>query len=366
MFVFIKVVFPWDFTTQFAMGMNQAAREELQHDLGLDLPLWRQYLNWLEILFSGSLGQSYYGQEVLHIVSQTLPFTMLIFLPGTALAFMIGLQLGKFTAWKGPGIVTGAATLGGLTLFTAFPPWLAWLITYLLGREIGFFVPVYGSAHFDPGRDWNRDFTPDFVAGRVIISLIVGVILLIVVSLILIRRFRRSVPLVLGIPVVVGLSALSWNALGFGPEAMILLQEAAVPALVYVLLSFGETMLIMRASMTDTLEEEYIWMARAKGLPERKIRDGHAARNAILPVLSRLVITFPYLLTGVVIIESVLQWPGVGSTLWTSLYQEDMPVVMAMLVFVGMLALVGRILLDIIYAYIDPRIRYAEQTVRPG
>jgi peptide/nickel transport system permease protein len=364
MFFFIKIVIPWDFTTQFAMILNEEARDELQAALGIDLPLVQQYVNWLKIIFEGSLGRSYYGQEVLEIVKQTLPFSLLIFVPGTVIAFLIGLQLGKFTAWKGPGILTGAATLGGLTLFTAFPPWLAWLITYGLGRSLGHFRPVIGLGNLELGRDWNMDFSPSFVASRMTLSLILGILIFIAVSLLLRRFLRRRVPIVLGVLAIGGGSALAWDSFGFGPEALWIAEIAFVPALIYTLVSFGETMLIMRASMTDTLEEDYIQMARAKGLPERKIRDGHAARNALLPVLSRLVITFPYLLTGVVIIESVLSWPGVGSTLWISLYQEDMPVVMAMMIFVGMLALAGRIVLDIGYAYIDPRIRYAEQTAR--
>lgn len=366
MFFFIKIVVPWDFTTQFAMILNEEARQELQAALGIDLPLFQQYVNWIKIIISGSLGQSYYGQEVLEIVKQTLPFSLLIFVPGTAIAFLIGLQLGKFTAWKGPGILTGATTLGGLTLFTAFPPWLAWLITYLLGRHLGGFRPVIGLGTFVTGRNWNMEFTPSFVAGRMSLSIILGILIFIAVNLLARRHLRRSVPLILGIVAIAGVSAFVWDSLGFGPESLWIAEKAFVPALVYTLLSFGETMLIMRASMTDTLEEHYIQMARAKGLPERTIRDVHAARNAILPVLSRLVITFPYLLTGVVIIESVLDWPGVGSTLWASLYQEDMPVVMGMMIFVGILALVGRIVLDIGYAYIDPRIRHAKQSVGSG
>jgi peptide/nickel transport system permease protein len=341
MFFFIKIVIPWDFTTQFAMILNEEARDELQAALGIDLPLVQQYVNWLKIIFEGSLGRSYYGQEVLEIVKQTLPFSLLIFVPGTVIAFLIGLQLGKFTAWKGPGILTGAATLGGLTLFTAFPPWLAWLITYGLGRSLGHFRPVIGLGNIELGRDWNMDFSPSFVASRMTLSLILGILIFIAVSLLLRRFLRRRVPIVLGVLAIGGGSALAWDSFGFGPEALWIFFNDTATTEIYTLVS-----------------------ARAKGLPERKIRDGHAARNALLPVLSRLVITFPYLLTGVVIIESVLSWPGVGSTLWISLYQEDMPVVMAMMIFVGMLALAGRIVLDIGYAYIDPRIRYAEQTAR--
>jgi peptide/nickel transport system permease protein len=118
--------------------------------------------------------------------------------------------------------------------------------------------------------------------------------------------------------------------------------------------------------MADTLEEEYITVARAKGLPERIVRNKHAVRNAILPVVSRLVITLPYLMTGVVIIEDVFGWPGVGSVLFDSLYQQDMPIAMAIMLFVGLFSLISRLLLDILLAYFDPRIRYQEPATIPS
>jgi peptide/nickel transport system permease protein len=129
----------------------------------------------------------------------------------------------------------------------------------------------------------------------------------------------------------------------------------------YTLLSFGETMLIMQASMTDVLKEEYVTTAHAKGLPASVVRERHAVRNALLPVLSRLVISLPYLITGVVIIESSVGWPGMGTTMWNALYWQNMPVVMATVLVVGVLSLAARLMLDVIIAYLDPRIRYNGQ-----
>jgi peptide/nickel transport system permease protein len=131
--------------------------------------------------------------------------------------------------------------------------------------------------------------------------------------------------------------------------------------LTYTLLSFGETMLIMQSSMTDVLKEQYIETARAKGLPASAVREQHAARNALLPVLSRFVISLPYLLTAVVIIESSVGWPGMGTTMWNALYWQNMPVVMAILVLIGIVSLVLRLILDMLIAYTDPRIRYDQQ-----
>lgn len=112
------------------------------------------------------------------------------------------------------------------------------------------------------------------------------------------------------------------------PLAYNLMEVAWIPIVTYVLLSFGETMLIMQNSTSEVMGSEYIKTARAKGLPDANIRERHAARNALLPVMSRLMISLPYLITGIVIIESSVGWPGMGTNMWNALYWQNIPVVM--------------------------------------
>jgi peptide/nickel transport system permease protein len=122
-------------------------------------------------------------------------------------------------------------------------------------------------------------------------------------------------------------------------------------------------MLIMRGSMTEVLTEEYVNVAKAKGLSPKVVRDRHAARNAILPVISRLIISLPYLLTGIVIVEDALAWPGIGTGMMISLYWQDIPFVMSVMLIVGVISLVARLILDVVVAYMDPRIRFSESGV---
>ena len=150
----------------------------------------------------------------------------------------------------------------------------------------------------------------------------------------------------------------SWYLLGFELPAFDIMKLAWIPLCTYILLTFGETMLIMQSSMEEVMKSEYISTARAKGLPDSVVRERHAARNALLPVISRLVISLPYLITGVVIIESSVDWPGMGTSMWNALYWQNMPVVMNTLLIVGVLSLIARLLLDIVTAYLDPRIRF--------
>lgn len=359
-FFLVQLIVPSDFTVQFSIGMNRAEREVLREELGLNLPLRQQYLNWMRDFFSGKLGTSFYGYPVLDVLKAALPLSLLIFLPGTAMAYWIGMQLGKFAGWSRRRATGNVVTLGGLALFTTFPPWLAWLVTHFLGRRLGMLRGGFFSA---PGLDdLNRrlwatiELRPDQVAARILLTLAVITAVLAAVHGVL-RRRQRSIPPVL---FVLGLAALSyptWVAWGFGPQALDLLTLAVLPMLTYTLLSFGETLLIMRTGMRESRTQEYITVARAKGLPERQIRDRHAARNAILPVVSRLIISLPYLLTGIVIIEDVLEWPGLGTALFDSLYQQDMPMVMAMFLIVGGFSLAARLLLEALLAMLDPRLR---------
>ena len=203
-------------------------------------------------------------------------------------------------------------------------------------------------------------------------------LLVVVVNRVLQRRLRRRLPPVLVILILLGGPIAIWYLVGLGPRAMDILLTLSLPLLTYVLLSFGETLLIMRTSMADTIHEEYIFTARAKGLPEQIVRDKHAARNALLPVLSRLVTSIPYLLTGLIILEysfgfsgrsglasfhaSPEAWGGLGSAMFGALVNQDMLVVIGALLVVGLLSLAARLLLDVLHAFLDPRIRYGDST----
>ena len=315
-FFLVQIIVPADFTVQFALGMGPAHREALREELGLNLPLWQQYLNWMGDFVTGKLGTSFYGNDVIEVLKQTIPLSMLLFIPGITLAYILGLRLGTQRT-------------------------------------------IFGN----PASSFNRqlwseiDLEPAAAASRMLLTFAVLVGGMALLNWQLVRRGGRGRPVILGIIFVGGLSFLIWQAWGFGPQAIDLVSIASIPLLTFILLTFGETMLIMRTSLREQHNQEYVTVARAKGLPESTVRDKHASRNAILPVVSRLIISLPFLLTGIVIIEDVLGWPGVGSTLFGSLYQQDMPMVMALFLLVGLVTLVARLILEVVLAMMDPRLR---------
>ncbi len=118
------------------------------------------------------------------------------------------------------------------------------------------------------------------------------------------------------------------------------------------------TMLLTRNSMLETIREDYIMVARAKGLPEKVVRDRHAARNALLPVVTSFVFSLAFAIDGGVIIEGIFSWPGMGQTLLSAVLSEDMPLAIGAFVFVGIFALVAHLVADVLYVFLDPRIRY--------
>ncbi|MCD6401749.1 MAG: ABC transporter permease [Anaerolineales bacterium] len=360
LFFVAQVIIPHDFTTQFALSMNRGLREELQHQLGLDLPLWQQYLHWLGRLVSGGFGKSFYGYSISEMLKSVIPPTLLIFLLGTILAFLIGLWLGKVTAWKGRGIFTGVTTFSAIALYTSFPPWLAFLMFYLFVRKLGIFPPIL---HENPLRALFGNYvkeetiTAAQIINTILLTLLASAVIVWGANILIHKVFRKKIHPILFFVLVVSLWVGSWFILGIDEIAIQIMRLAGVPLITYVFLSLGETMLITQTAMRDTLHEEYIQTARAKGLPEAVIRNKHAARNAIIPVLSRLLVSLPYLLTGIVIIEKAVQWPGMGSTLFMALYQQDMPVVLAVLLIVGFVSLIARFILEIISLALDPRLR---------
>ncbi len=368
MFFFIQVVMPGDFVDQFALSCNADCRERMRAQMGLDLPLWKRYLQWLSKIVRLDLGTSLTGEAILDVFKMIIPPTMLVFVIGTILAFMIGLWLGTRTAWWKNGLASRLTTLGGLTLFTSFPPWLAWLVSYIFtgGRRFHVVRGNFGgisSTFTGLDRFLWEDFpqTPSTVAFYMTMSLLVLFAFFFIVKGLLERLIKKSLPGIVFI-ILTGAAAFgSWHLFDFAPQASNLLELAWLPLLVYVLLTFGETMIIMQSSMNEVLDSEYIKTARAKGLPVATIREKHAARNALLPVLSRLVISLPYLITGVVIIESSVGWPGMGTTMWNALYWQNIPIVMDVLLLVGALSLVARLVLDVLSAYLDPRIRFGKE-----
>jgi peptide/nickel transport system permease protein len=275
--------------------------EVLISQLGLNQPLWKQYLYYVKNFFTGNFGNSFhYGQPVVRIIGDRLPNTILLFTSSIILSALVGIFLGKIASWhKGKKIDTWM-TVGALVTHTVFLPWLALIMIWVFAYKFGWF-PITGIISEEVWLD------PD-----------------------------------------VGL-------LGKGLDV---LHHMVLPLSTLFLIHFGSYLLIMRSSMLETLKEDYIITARAKGLEEKVIRDHHAAPNAALPVVTSVGLSLAFSINGGALTETVFTWPGIGRELVFSVSHNDYPLAQASFLLIALVVLISNLVVDVLYAYLDPRIRY--------
>lgn len=335
-------------------------RQVLRARLGLDKPVLERYGIWLRNFVQGDLGISFsnYPRKVLDVIVERAPRTILLFLSSTIVSYYVGFIFGKVLAWRRGGTLEYATTIAGIGLYTVFLPWFALMMVWFFAFTLKLF-PI--GKFLDPVLWRQAPVDANYVFHRMLFTAIIGSLVLFV-WLFFARRLnpaQRQPASWLGpILVLVGL-LIYWDSTGVGRYAFDILRHLVLPILTLTVVNFAGVMLLTRNSMLETLREDYIMTARAKGLKEAVIRDKHAARNAMLPVATSFILALAFVLDGGVITESTFSWPGMGLTLLTAAQTQDIPMVIGALVFTGLLALTGHLVADVLYAFLDPRIRYS-------
>jgi peptide/nickel transport system permease protein len=351
---------PYDFSSLTLAG--PAYRQFIQHELGLDLPWWEQYGRWMLGFLRFDLGRSYlyWPTPVSAVLFSSLSRTLLLFFSAAILAYAFGIWLGKVMAWRRGGWLEAGATLGGVAAYTSFAPFLGFLLINLLGRELGWFP-------YQRLVDQNVWFKAPVSIEGLFVRMVLTAVLVFALVILVWRVTRHQEPLRrrwlwrIGALLVVGAAVgLLWSWSGLEYLALDILHHLALPLITIVLLSFGETMMLMRMAMLETMGEDYVLLARAVGHPDKVVRDKHVARNAILPVLTRLVLNLPFVLVGSLVIERVFLWTAMGQVVFNAIEFYDVPVLLGILSLVGVITLMAHIGLDVLYVYLDPRLRYAE------
>lgn len=354
---------PGDITDQFLGNPNipPEAREVMRRQLGLDKPLPVQYVNYLKNFWTGDMGVSWtrYPRPVIDIIAETLPRTLVLFLSATAVSFGVGFALGRILAWQRGGIIEYPITIASVILYSVFTPWFALLIIWLFAFKLGWF-PIGKFITVRAWRDRGYEFEANVVFNQMmlittILLVLVAAVLLLTQRMAPIQRRRVRIP-VIGLLLAAFIGYWAVSPMGF--YAKDIAWHMILPILTVTLVAFAGTMLLTRNSMLETLREDYILTARAKGLPEKTIRDKHAARNALLPVVTSLVYSLASTISGGIITETYFSWPGMGLTLLDAATSHDIPLAIGALTFTGVLALLAHLAADILYAFLDPRIRY--------
>ena len=367
LFVFLSLVFfvvnaqPGDVTNFYAINPDvpPETRERLQELFGVNEPLWKQYLVHIKNTFTGNFGISFshYPRSVADVIKERLPRTIVLFATATVVSFYLGFALGKIIAWRRGGWTEYAGTIGGVTLYTVFTPWFALMMIWLFSFKAGWF-PIGKFLNPVLWRDAEVDANTIFF--RMIVTATIASVAIFILFVFTARKHGQLPKLlrVASVPVMVIAILLVWLASGVGYLAWDIVKHMVLPVATLTLISFAGTMLLTRNSMLETMREDFVMAARAKGLSERDVRDKHVARNALLPVVTSLVFSLAFAVDGGIIIESIFSWPGMGQTLVSAALSEDLPLAVGAFVFVGIFVLLAHLVADVLYVFLDPRIRY--------
>ena len=281
--------------------------------LGLDKPLYVQYLIYMEQLFRGDFGISIRTkQPVLSDILGVLPASLELIMFSIVIAIAIGLPLGILSASRKDTIVdhiTRVVTVGGVSI-PSF--WLGLLLQVLFFR-------------------WLRILP---IGGRIDPAL----------------RFINPIQQITGFYLIDSLITGNWA--GFTSS----LAHIILPALTLAAYSIGLIARMTRSSMLEVLGENYIRTAKAWGFPNRLIYYVYALKNAVGPTLTVIGLSFAYLLTGTFYVEVIFDWPGLGTYAGFALLSLDYPVIMAVTLILGFAYVMINLLLDVLQTYLDPRI----------
>ncbi len=335
-------------------------RTRLRQSLGLDRPPVERFLTYLGNFYRGNLGVSFvqYPRPVAEIIRERLPRTLVLFVTATLVSFWTGFVTGKVLAWRRGGFIEYSSTIAGVTLYTVFTPWFALMMIWLFAVQLDWFP----AGKFLTVRTWVRAPSD---ANTIFIRMIwTGIIFLIVMFIGFLwsnraePRVRTPIRLASFLIPAAGVFAYwRWFSGGTGYLAWNISTHMVLPVLTVTLIAYAGTMLLMRTSMLETLREDYILSARAKGLSDKVIRDKHAARNALLPVWTGLVFSIGNSVAGGIVTESIFSWPGIGLTLLNASVASDIPLAMGALTIIGVMTLLAHLEADVGYAILDPRIR---------
>ena len=273
----------------------------IMQQFGLDRPLWEQYVIYFGNLVQGELGTSFHRREpVLSIVLSVLPNTIILTFCGLFIAYAFGILAGAYLAWHRGTWIEGVVVPIALATRAAPEFWLGMILLAVFAFWLGWF-PSGGanSAGAMYAGELDRIFSRDF------------------------------------------------------------LLHLTLPALTIALYLQGLPLLLMRSTMIEAMHEEFVTMARMKGLSEWRIVIHHAARNSLLPVLTAFALAIGPNISANVVVETVFSWPGLGRLLVQAVSTSDYPLAQGAFFLIALVVIVMNLVADLLYGFLDPRVSHA-------
>ncbi|MBE9041379.1 ABC transporter permease [Oscillatoriales cyanobacterium LEGE 11467] len=291
----------------------EAFKEELRQQLGLAGSLWEQYLNYMGQLLRFDLGESATsrGQDVWEIIQNFFPATAELAVCSMLVAIVVGICVGSLAASRPNTAIDVGGRLFGIITYSVPMFWMGMVLQLIFAVQLGWFP--------------------------------------------LGTRYPLTLPTPTGLT---GLYTLDSLLAGNLNQFFAALHYLALPSLTLGILLSGIFERIVRVNLKQTLQSDYVEAARARGISEGRILVAHALKNAMIPVITVLGLTFASLLGGAILTEVTFSWPGLASRLYEAISSRDYPTVQGVTIFFAAIVVVASIAIDILNAYIDPRIRY--------
>ena len=295
---------------------NRASDEvkaDLRKQLGLDRPVYVQYFSYLFNILRGDFGKSITssGKEVLTVIQENFPATLELAIGSMLIAFVVGVTVGTISASRPGTISEVGGRLFGIISYSLPIFWVGMLLQLVFAVQLNIF-PLGGR--------FPANLTPPVkITGLYTID-----------------------------------SLLHFDLASF----FVSLHHLALPCLTLGVLLSGIFERIVRVNLKQSMKAEYVEAARARGIPEQQILISHALKNAMIPVITVLGLTTASLLGGAVLTEVTFSWPGLASQLYEAISNRDYPTVQGIMVFFAAIVVIASIAIDLINAWIDPRIKY--------
>ena len=286
--------------------------EAMRREMGLHLPVIHQYAIWLGQILQGDMGESIaFGQPVSRLIAQSLPATIELAAFGALFATLIGLP-GGVLLFRLRGRPAEQAADVGSTLMMSIPEFL-WAL---------FLILVFGVA---------LNLLP----------------------------FAGRLPPDMTIPRITGFLLLDCLAAGDFAAFLEAIRHMLLPALSLALGTVPLIMRVLRSSLLDVIGEDYVTMARLRGVPERRVVNRHALRNALLPTLSLMGVQFGFLFGGTLLVEVIYSYPGLGNMLVEAVRNTDLPIIQGAALIFALAVLAINLTVDVLYIVVNPKLRHA-------
>ena len=276
--------------------LTDVQKQQALESMGLGGSLWEQYIEYLKGIVTFDFGMSIkYAEPVMTIIGDRLPWTLLLVGPAMLFSVVIGVILGAYSAWN-RGKSRDVSLLVGMLTLQAVPGfWVGLLFLAILAVQLGWF-PTYGAVSMmQDGSVWG---------------------------------YIKDVAM-----------------------------HAVLPLTTITLATVGSNYLLTRSSMLESLGQDYITMAEAKGVHKKGLIFNHALRNALLPIYTHFTMTLGTLVGGAVVVESVFSYPGIGRLLYESVIARDFPMMQGIFLIITLGVIGANLFADLTYPLVDPRAR---------